>query len=571
MRLIDYYNYIATAAYILMGVAALYFYLSGKKKNPVHISDGMANILFALIMLVAAFLRLYRLGEVPLGLQQDEASIGYEAYILATYGIDRNGYHFPVYPITWGCGGGSPLLIYLNVLSISLFGTGILKLRLIPAVCGILTVLLFYLTMHLGLREKSYRNEAALLGAGFMAFCPWHVILSRWSLDSNIMPFNLMFSIYLFMVAAKKKSTAMYCLSAAAFSLCMYSYGTATIVIPVTLILIACYSLQHRMLTAGQLVASVLTFIIVFLPLFVFYAVNYLGLPEIITDVITFNRFTASRTGEAFAAFGEDPAKGIAGNLWSMLLAVSVGDDTHTIAHYLKGYASLFEFTFPVTLIGFIIGIKELFKPGKDKDAIEGLLNAMFIYVTFGSVILDLMILPDIQRLVTLFVPMIYFFVLGAVFIFENLGRVAALLLAVILTVGGLSFTRDYFRDFNSWSVSIFMPGYGEAVKRAYELAGDDTPVISTYDGLSAPFMLALYYTGYDPYKFISTVQYKDDQAEFRIAESFGNFSFGLPEDVNLPKYQACVFVVSGADRERFADIGMYTEEDFGGYFVLYK
>ncbi len=143
MRLIDYYNYIATAAYILMGVAALYFYSSGKKKGSPVLTDKMARIFFVVVMLVAAFLRLYKLGAVPYGLQQDEASIGYEAYILSNFGIDRDGHHFPIYPITWGCGGGSPLLIYLNVISISLFGTGIMKLRMIPAICGILTVFLF--------------------------------------------------------------------------------------------------------------------------------------------------------------------------------------------------------------------------------------------------------------------------------------------------------------------------------------------------------------------------------------------------------------------------------------------
>lgn len=572
MRLIDYYNYIATAAYILMGVAALYFYFSGKKKGGFHLSDKAARISFVIVMLVAAVLRLYKLGSIPYGLQQDEASIGYEAYILANFGIDRDGYHFPIYPITWGCGGGSPLLIYLNVISISLFGTGIMKLRMIPAICGILTVFLFYKSLRLGFEEKSYRNEASVLGAAFLAISPWNVILSRWSLDSNIMPFNLMLSIYLFLLASKKKSSVFYCLSAASFALCMYSYGAATIVVPVVLVMIAIYSIRQKALSVKQLITAIVTFVVVFAPLFLFYAVNYLGVPEIITDVVTFNRFTAARTGEAFASFGGGFIKGMLGNLRSMLLTISVGNDQNTTAHYLKGYATLFAFTFPVTLIGFVIGVKELFSKGTDGEGQQGrILNAMFVFVTFGSIILDLVILPDIQRLVMLFVPLIYFFVLGAVFVFENLGRVAAICLTIVLLVGGVSFTKDYFTGFNKWSISTFMPGYGDAIKRAYEIAGDDRTIHSTYDGLSAPFMLALYYTEYDPYRFISTVKYKDEMAEFRIAESFGNFFFELPQDVNLPEYEGDVFVVSSADRDMFSDITMFTEEDFGGYHVLYK
>ena len=572
MRIIDYYNYIATAAYILLGVAALYFYFSGKRKGGYHLSDKAASISFAIVMIVAAVLRLYKLGAVPYGLQQDEASIGYEAYILSGFGIDRDGYHFPIYPITWGCGGGSPLLIYLNVISISLFGTGILKLRLIPAICGILTVFLFYKTLRLGFEEKNYKNEASVLGAAFLAICPWHVIMSRWSLDSNIMPFNLMLSVYLFLLASNKKSTVIYCLSAASFAVCMYSYGAATIVVPVTLLLIAEYAVKEKALTVSQLVASVVTFVIVFAPLLLFYAINYLGVPEIITDVVTLNRFTAARTGEAFAAFGSGFIPGVIHNLKSLVLTLCVDNSDNTIAHYLKGYATLFAFTFPVTLIGSVIAIKKLFTKDSDSKGQQGrILNAMFIFVVIGNIILDLVILPDIQRLVTLFIPAIYFFVLGAVFIFENLGRVCAAVLTIVLLLGGVSFTKDYFTEYSNWALSIFMPGYGDAIKRAYEIAGDDRTIHSTYDGLSAPFMLALYYNDYDPYRFISTVKYKDETAEFRIAESFGNFFFELPQDVSLPEYEDDVFVVSSDDRNKFPDIGLFTVEDFGGYHVLYK
>ena len=226
----------------------------------------------------------------------------------------------------------------------------------------------------------------------------------------------------------------------------MYSYGAATIVVPVVLVLIAAYSVKEKALAIRQLLAAIITFLVVFAPLLLFYAVNYMGLPEIITDVVTFNRFTAARTGEAFASFGDGFINGILGNLKSMLLTISVGNSHNTIAHYLKGYATLFAFTFPVTFIGFAIGIKELFSKVSDEKGQQGrILNAMFIFVTLGSIILDLVILPDIQRLVMLFVQLIYFFVLGAVFIFENLGRVAAMALTMVLLVGGVSFTRDYF------------------------------------------------------------------------------------------------------------------------------
>ena len=73
--------------------------------------------------------------------------------------------------------------------------------------------------------------------------------------------------------------------------------------------------------------------------------------------------------------------------------------------------------------------------------------------------------------------------------------------MGVLVIATGL-FVKDYFLEFNDMTSGIFMPGYGEAAKRAYEIAGDEKQIYSTYEDLSAPFMLALYYTDYDPVKF---------------------------------------------------------------------
>ena len=573
MRLIDYYNYIATAAYILMGVAAVFLYFRGKKSEKEGLGDGITRIIFILIMVVGAVLRLYRLGEIPLGLQQDEASIGYDAYTLATYGIDRNGYHWPIYPITWGCGGGSPLLIYLNVISISLFGPSIRNLRMIPAVCGILTLALFYAVIRIVMEGRKFRNEMALLGAAFLAVCPWHVILSRWSLDCNIMPFNMMLAFWLFMLGVRKNSGFFYCLSSAAFALCMYSYGAATIVVPILLLVMCAYGLKIKALSWKRVISAAVTFIIVFLPLIIFYAINYLGLPEIVTEHFCFNKFTAARTGEAFIALDGSFFRTALGNLKSMLLAVTVGDASHTLAHFYPGYASLFEFTFPITFIGLFISIKHAVtgKRGTEQLSIQYRMGIMlFISAVIGTAILDIVILPDINRLVMLFIPFIFFFVLGAGFILEQ-ARVLFVALAGILLIGALSFTKDYFTDYSNYAISIYMPGYGDAIARAYDIAGDERQIRSTYEGLSSPFMLALYYTDYDPYKFYQTVEYKDPYAEFRVARSFGNFIFELPENVTDEKYASDIFVVASSELELFGDLSGYNVDDYGGYFVVYR
>jgi 4-amino-4-deoxy-L-arabinose transferase-like glycosyltransferase len=49
-----------------------------------------------LLVIIAAFLRLYRLDHYPLPMHQDELSNAYDAYSIVETGADRNGVHFPI-------------------------------------------------------------------------------------------------------------------------------------------------------------------------------------------------------------------------------------------------------------------------------------------------------------------------------------------------------------------------------------------------------------------------------------------------------------------------------------------
>ena len=579
MRIIDYYNYIATAACAFIGAAAVLIYKKGKNtdldtdKNTADISAKTAHIILTGIILFAAAVRLIGLGSVPAGLQQDEASLGYDAFAIAKYGVDRNGFAYPIYPITWGCGGGSPLMIYINVLTIKLFGTGVVKLRLLPAILGIATVYIFYLI----LKEITLSYKKSLFGAAFLALCPWHIILSRWSLDSNIMPFTLGLSVYLFILGIKTGKTLIYCLSAAAYAMCMYSYGSATIVVPIHLILISIYCLRKKVLSVKQLILAVLTFVIVFSPLLVFYAVNYLGLPEIVTDSFSFNKFTASRSDEVFIRFDSSLPRELWENIRQLIITLTIGDNDEMLCHFIPGYATLFEFTFPITFLGIFLGKRAFLKCEDTKENSEraidddkrSAMDAVFVTLLISCVLLAVGIRADVSRMVMIFLSLVYFLVKGISFIWDRRAACAYAVMAVVVLAAGL-FIKDYFTGFNDKTANLFMPGYGEAAKRAYEIAGDDKEIYSTYENLSAPFVIALYYTDYNPVKFADTVVYKDEADEFRVAESFGNFKFGLPEDYASYAGKDAVLILSSSELDTIDGATDCTVENFGRYSVVY-
>src|SRR5579863_10533786 len=88
--------------------------------------------LFLCILAVGLAVRLFRFGQVPPGLGQDEAAIGYDAFALLHYGIDRSGFHNPVMFVSWGSGmdaiNGYLSMPFIAVLGLSPFSVRIANL-----------------------------------------------------------------------------------------------------------------------------------------------------------------------------------------------------------------------------------------------------------------------------------------------------------------------------------------------------------------------------------------------------------------------------------------------------------
>ncbi len=562
MRIIDYYNIAAAIAEAVLVLAAFFSYRRQRlQPSQTPGSDffsfrnkNLCRILFVLLLLGGAFLRMWNLTGLPDGLQQDEASIGYEAYCLASTGMDRNGFHWPVYPITWGSGGGSPLMIYLNVITTKLFGSGIWSIRIVPAFLGTLTLLLFFLLLY-----RSFGSGTALAGLLVLSVMPWHIILSRWSLDSNTMPFWQLLSLFLMVRAASSKEhqTRRYLAAAFFFGVCLYSYGSANVVIPLTLLFSCAFLLQRRLLSLKQLLLCLAVFLVTCLPLAVFYAVNFLGLPEFSAAWISFPRFTSSHFGSVFVSFDRNLPSALWKNLKDLVCTLTIGLTGEVSWNAMPGYWTLYCFTWPVALAGVLFGRtkrQQTISAAQISDAI--LLSSLA-----AALIFSLFIQQDINREVLLFLPLIYWFVKGLRWMSGTMRQVPAILSVFLLLLGFISFAKDYYGGtYNSIAATDFMPGYGDAMACADALAsekGADSTVYSTYDLVASPFMLTLYYTCYDPQEFRDTVVYKDPDAEFRVASSFGHFVFGLPESedqlssLNDDEYRDDVFVLTKAEAEQ--------------------
>ncbi|MDD9859768.1 MAG: hypothetical protein OXU40_04915, partial [Nitrospira sp.] len=145
---------------------------SGTTHAPGSHQGLRAGLCAAVLLLTGAVLRLLYLGEIPAGLWTDEASVGYAAWSLLHHGIDRNGYAWPVHFVAWGS-GQSALYSYLSIPIIAAFDLTVFSIRLLMAVTGTASLLLFW---RVAARDQP---SFALLALLLLTFCPWHLMLSR--------------------------------------------------------------------------------------------------------------------------------------------------------------------------------------------------------------------------------------------------------------------------------------------------------------------------------------------------------------------------------------------------------
>ena len=144
------------------------------------------------IILFGAFIRLFKLGEIPNGLQQDETSLGYNAYSILKTEKDEHGVFLPQNFQAFG-EYKLPGYIYATVPSIFVFGFTPFAIRFPSALAGILSLVSIYvLTKFLfQVKEKEFKytywsDQIPYIVTALVAINPWHIHFSRAALLSSL-------------------------------------------------------------------------------------------------------------------------------------------------------------------------------------------------------------------------------------------------------------------------------------------------------------------------------------------------------------------------------------------------
>lgn len=193
------------------------------------------KILLAIIILIAAGLRLYDLGSTPIALNRDEASLGYTAYSLLKTGADEYGKKWPLNLESFG-DWKLPVYSWFTIPSVALFDLSAWSVRLPSALAGIAAVGLIYHLSLLLISKNRYRYQFALLTALLLAISPWHLHFSRLAYEANLGLTLFLAAILLLFYYFRQPKPLFIILSGIFFGLTMICYHSFQLVTPLILI-----------------------------------------------------------------------------------------------------------------------------------------------------------------------------------------------------------------------------------------------------------------------------------------------------------------------------------------------
>lgn len=407
------------------------------KKLDDFINKNYKLILF-LIFVILFFTSFYQLGIVPGGIHIDEAGMAYDSYTIANFGVDRYLNYFPVYLINYG-GGQSVMYAYLAAILIKICGYSLFIVRLPAVIFRIITAVSVY-----SMFKECDTKLSAILGMFLVSVCPYFIMQSRWGLDCNLLLGFLSMSFCLFIKSVKGQKNNLFLVSGIFFGLSLYNYALSYIMIPIILVFLLLYLLYLKKIQIKQLFIFGIPLILFALPLMLMILVNNNFLDEI-HAFITIPKLPGYRGSElSFSNIGKNMY------IFKSLLTHDNTSifNTSLFFNSLPQYGTLYYISIPFVIIGIIISIKRVYISIKVKKIDYN----TFLFIWFLGIILCLLIIkdPNINKANAIFVPIVYFIVLGIQFITSK-NKINVIIIIVLYLINMFDFSIYYFNKYNNY------------------------------------------------------------------------------------------------------------------------
>ncbi len=394
--------------------------------------QALKLIIFA-VLAVGILVRCYKFGILMDATQSDEMGTAYDAWALIHFGTDRYGKSWPVYFNNYGVHGQSALMTYLSLISFKIFGYGKVALRLpalfVSALAGIFGTLVVGETTG---KNRYYQIVFAIL----YGIAPYTIMASRFALDCNLMFGIATVFLYFLIVAYKTEKMPLYFVAGLFAGLTLYTYSISYIVMPLMLVFSLIYMCYTKKISLTNAVVFTIPLAILAIPLILVQVINMFDLEEFKIGVITIIRINNYGGGDV----------GLSGFFIGIVqgLLVSLGFDD-----ILYNTDPRFFTFYPMSIIFFVIGLvlvaKRTAKAIKEKSADP----EVFISIWFLCEMLaaGLMIDPNVNRMNGILFAVMYGITIGAMWLIEKKGKVAAYAMAVIYGVYFVFFLFMYYTE----------------------------------------------------------------------------------------------------------------------------
>lgn len=217
-------------------------------------------IFLVVLLIIASFVRLFKLADYPVSLNVDEVSIGYDAFSILKTGKDHFGISFPlVFQSIGDFKNGA--YIYLVAFTMAIIGVSDIAIRLPSAIFGITFVLVVYFLAKRLFKSKNIPYIFALL----VTFSPWHIRLSRGGYEANVALTVLFVGILLFIKNIERKKSPIVSLILIIFS--AYIYHSEKILAPILIIFLYFIYRNKIGFRLKKLVINIFVLALVSLPL----------------------------------------------------------------------------------------------------------------------------------------------------------------------------------------------------------------------------------------------------------------------------------------------------------------
>lgn len=479
--------------------------------NRKHFSftSGYHFILPCLIFLIGSFVRLYLFGKVPAGYQMDEAYAAWNAFSLYHCGIDSAGHSYPVYFEAWG-GGQNALYSYLMLPWIALFGGHVnsYAARLPQVILSLTTLIAVYF-----LAKKLFNRNIANWSMFLVAICPWHIMMSRWGLESNLAPGFLILGVCFFIYGLDRQPLML--LSALCYGLSLYCYATIWPIVPVILALQILYCiLHHRFKLTKWTVASGLLLTLFATPLLCFLLVNAGFLPSFKIGPFSVYKMTYFRSDELAHSLAD---------CWSNFKNLG---RLFVYQDGLRPYDIIlpYGFFYNIGRCFIVIGIAVLLYQFVRSFISRQYEPAVFLLIQLiGAGLIGVLIPVSMTQVNCAYIPLMMTGAFGIAAsaqlikvlsgkISEKFSGIAAYAFSICILLAFLyqfgNFSREYFTSYRELVSAYFQNGTDDAVRFAYQIATEEGRDVVIEDALKYPNVLLSLEIPADSY--LQTVTYRD-------------------------------------------------------------